>query len=58
LPDENFSKKPNNARKRPGKGKPTVKRPEKSHILFAVLPFFCHKKYQITRISKKKILQN
>jgi len=36
LPYENFNKKPNNAKKRPKKAKPTVQRPEKSQTLFAV----------------------
>jgi len=43
LPDENFNKKPNNAKKRP----------EKGQTLFVVLPSFVTKKYLNYKNIKK-----
>jgi len=45
LPDENFNKKPNNAKQRPEKSQTGCLKARKSQTLFAVLPFFCHKNH-------------
>jgi len=44
LPDENFNKNPNNAKKRPKKGQTCCLKAKKRQTLFEVLPFLCRKK--------------
>jgi len=43
LPEENFNKKPNSAKKDQKKGQTNCLKARKSQTLFAVLTFLCHK---------------
>jgi len=58
LPDENFNKKPNNAKNWPEKGQTDCLKAEKSQTLFAVSPFLSRKKTSNVQEYLKKLLRN
>jgi len=61
LPDENFNKKPNNAKKRTKRPNRLFKGQKKSQTVFAVLPLLCHKKhlnYKNIKIVSSKLRLN
>jgi len=53
FPDKNFNKKPNSANMRSEKGQTDCLKARKSQTLFAVLPFYCHKKCMNYKNTKK-----